>query len=212
MASAVRMVRPAREAPTVTAVLLRVTAVKKVIARLAVSLSLVLAMKLPATSRPMEAVARMARPVRAVSLETVALSTATVARATPSAAMVTRRPLVSAPVSHPTLSVVPGTARLVLDLDSETVAHPMDTVEAPPLTVDRAGKFTISIISISLLTLLLSSQKGASSACLTKDIPSLDSTCGSKASLTCAGGPFNGQCCGSTGFCGTTSTHCGANW
>ncbi|KAH7202712.1 uncharacterized protein BKA55DRAFT_725047 [Fusarium redolens] len=54
-------------------------------------------------------------------------------------------------------------------------------------------------------------QKGASSACLTKDIPSLDSTCGSKVGLTCAGGPFNGQCCGSTGFCGTTSTHCGAN-
>ncbi|KAI6754647.1 hypothetical protein HG530_012399 [Fusarium avenaceum] len=53
-------------------------------------------------------------------------------------------------------------------------------------------------------------QKGASSACLTKDIPSLDSTCGSKVGLTCAGGPFNGQCCGSTGFCGTTGTHCGS--
>ncbi|KAF5664347.1 keratin-associated 5-4 [Fusarium heterosporum] len=54
-------------------------------------------------------------------------------------------------------------------------------------------------------------QKGASSACLTKDIPSLDSTCGNKVGLTCAGGPFNGQCCGSTGYCGTTSTHCGTN-
>lgn len=53
-------------------------------------------------------------------------------------------------------------------------------------------------------------QKGASSACLTKNIPSLDSTCGSKAGLTCAGGPFNGQCCGSTGFCGSTGTHCGS--
>ncbi|KAH7233139.1 hypothetical protein BKA59DRAFT_407440 [Fusarium tricinctum] len=55
-------------------------------------------------------------------------------------------------------------------------------------------------------------QKGASSACLTKDIPSLDSTCGSKVGLTCAGGPFNGQCCGSTGFCGSTGTHCGSGW
>ncbi|TVY68383.1 Lectin-B [Fusarium oxysporum f. sp. cubense] len=52
-------------------------------------------------------------------------------------------------------------------------------------------------------------QKGSSSACLTKDIPTLDGSCGSKVGLTCAGGPFNGQCCSVAGYCGT-STHCGS--
>ncbi|KAF9777038.1 hypothetical protein IL306_004688 [Fusarium sp. DS 682] len=52
-------------------------------------------------------------------------------------------------------------------------------------------------------------QKGSSSACLTKNIPTLDESCGRKVGLTCAGGPFNGQCCSAAGFCGT-STHCGS--
>ncbi|KAF2742347.1 carbohydrate-binding module family 18 protein [Sporormia fimetaria CBS 119925] len=53
-------------------------------------------------------------------------------------------------------------------------------------------------------------QTSFSSACLTGKIPTLDGTCGSKnGNRTCAGGPFNGQCCGSSGYCGTTTTHCG---
>ncbi|KAM0369850.1 hypothetical protein ACHAPY_010874 [Fusarium culmorum] len=52
-------------------------------------------------------------------------------------------------------------------------------------------------------------QKGASSACLTKNIPTTDGSCGSKAGLTCAGGPFDGQCCSAAGWCGTSS-HCGS--
>ncbi|KAI6750793.1 hypothetical protein HG530_014243 [Fusarium avenaceum] len=52
-------------------------------------------------------------------------------------------------------------------------------------------------------------QKGFSSACMTKDVASQDGTCGDKVNLTCAGGPFNGQCCSAAGFCGT-STHCGS--
>ncbi|CVL08614.1 uncharacterized protein FPRN_13135 [Fusarium proliferatum] len=54
-------------------------------------------------------------------------------------------------------------------------------------------------------------QKGSSSAYLTKDIPTLDGSCGSRVGLTCAGGPFNGQCCSVAGYC-KTSTHCGSGW
>lgn len=140
MASAVRTARPVREAPMVIAVLLRATVEKKVIARLAARRSSVPAMRHPAMSPLMEAVVRMARLAKAVPLVIVALSMATVARVTPSAAMVARRLLASAPVSHPTLSVVPETARLVLDLALETVVLLMDTVEAPPLTVVKAAK------------------------------------------------------------------------
>ena len=146
MAFAVRTARPAREAPTVTAVLLRATAVRQAIARLAVSLSSVLAMKLPVTSRPMEAVARMARPARAVPLAIVAPSMATVGRATPSAAMVARRLLVFALASLLTLSAVPGTARLVLALVSETAARRMASVEAALLTVVKAAKKALLVL------------------------------------------------------------------
>ncbi|KAK1532870.1 uncharacterized protein CCOS01_04853 [Colletotrichum costaricense] len=53
-------------------------------------------------------------------------------------------------------------------------------------------------------------QKDSSSGCLTANIPSVDGTCGSgKGGFTCAGGPFDGQCCSSSGFCGTSSSHCG---
>lgn len=61
----------------------------------------------------------------------------------------------SALVSHPTLSAVPGMARLVPDLVLETAVRQTASVEAAPLTVDRAGKFTIFIISVLLLILLL---------------------------------------------------------
>ncbi|KPM40558.1 hypothetical protein AK830_g5977 [Neonectria ditissima] len=55
-------------------------------------------------------------------------------------------------------------------------------------------------------------QKDSSSGCLTTNIPSNDGTCGSsKGGLTCAGGPFDNQCCSPAGFCGTTTTHCGAS-
>jgi hypothetical protein len=90
----------------------------------------------------------MVRLARVVSLAIVAPSMVTVERVTPSAVQVARRPLVSAPVSHPTLGAELGTARLVLVLGLETVAPPMDIVEVPLLTVDRVGKFTFSIISV----------------------------------------------------------------
>ncbi|KAF9696782.1 hypothetical protein EKO04_005746 [Ascochyta lentis] len=51
-------------------------------------------------------------------------------------------------------------------------------------------------------------QKSYSSACTTSNIPTLDGACGSSKGFTCAGGPFNGQCCSSGGFCGTTDGHC----
>ncbi|EPE32143.1 hypothetical protein GLAREA_12225 [Glarea lozoyensis ATCC 20868] len=55
---------------------------------------------------------------------------------------------------------------------------------------------------------LLNSQKTFSTACLTLNIPKVDGTCGSKVVLTCAGGAFDGNCCSSSGFCGTTSAFC----
>ncbi|KAM9874215.1 hypothetical protein VDGL01_11718 [Verticillium dahliae] len=56
-------------------------------------------------------------------------------------------------------------------------------------------------------------QTGSSSGCFTRNIPTNDGTCGaSKGSFTCAGGPFDNQCCSSGGFCGTTSDHCGSGW
>ncbi|CZT13863.1 uncharacterized protein RCO7_01241 [Rhynchosporium graminicola] len=44
-------------------------------------------------------------------------------------------------------------------------------------------------------------QKGSSSACTTTNIPSLTGECG-KNNLVCAGGPFAGTCCSTSGFCG----------
>ncbi|CZT41787.1 uncharacterized protein RSE6_01573 [Rhynchosporium secalis] len=44
-------------------------------------------------------------------------------------------------------------------------------------------------------------QKGSSSACTTTNIPSLTGECG-KNNLVCAGGPFVGTCCSTSGFCG----------
>ncbi|KAF2123712.1 carbohydrate-binding module family 18 protein [Dothidotthia symphoricarpi CBS 119687] len=53
-------------------------------------------------------------------------------------------------------------------------------------------------------------QTSFANSCMTGKIPTLDGTCGSKnGGRTCAGGPFDGQCCGASGFCGTTTTHCG---
>jgi hypothetical protein len=51
-----------------------------------------------------------------------------------------------------------------------------------------------------------------SSKCLTSNIPTLDGSCGSKVGLTCAGGPFDGMCCSSGGFCGSTNDHCKTGW
>ncbi|KAH4376940.1 hypothetical protein HBH99_208780 [Parastagonospora nodorum] len=52
-------------------------------------------------------------------------------------------------------------------------------------------------------------QKSFSSACLTANVPTLNGDCGdSKGGYTCANGPFNGQCCSTGGFCGSTDTHC----
>ncbi|KAH7091911.1 hypothetical protein FB567DRAFT_516115 [Paraphoma chrysanthemicola] len=52
-------------------------------------------------------------------------------------------------------------------------------------------------------------QKSFSSACLTSNVASLNGDCGaSKGGYTCANGPFDGQCCSSGGFCGTTDAHC----
>ncbi|KAL2076241.1 hypothetical protein VTL71DRAFT_1184 [Oculimacula yallundae] len=44
-------------------------------------------------------------------------------------------------------------------------------------------------------------QKGSSNACTTTNIPSLTGECG-KNNLVCAGGPFAGTCCSTSGFCG----------
>ncbi|KAF7681025.1 hypothetical protein GT037_000001, partial [Alternaria burnsii] len=53
-------------------------------------------------------------------------------------------------------------------------------------------------------------QTSFSNSCMTGKIPTLDGSCGPKNSgMTCATGPFNGQCCGASGFYGTTSAHCG---
>jgi hypothetical protein len=60
-----------------------------------------------------------------------------------------------APASRPIHSVVPGTARPVLDPVLETAALRMDTVEALLLTVVRDGKFTYGVPSISWLTFFL---------------------------------------------------------
>ncbi|KAF2115690.1 hypothetical protein BDV96DRAFT_599264 [Lophiotrema nucula] len=56
-------------------------------------------------------------------------------------------------------------------------------------------------------------QKSFSTACLTSNVPTLNGDCGSsKSGYTCADGPFDGQCCSSDGFCGTSATHCTTGW
>jgi hypothetical protein len=210
-ASAVRTARHAREAHSATAVQPKATVARQTTATPVARVLLEPVTLALALSLPMEAVAKTERLVREAPTETAVLSTDTAARVMISAAPDASWPSDCAPASRLIQSVVPGTARLVLDLVLETVARRMDSVAALLLIVVRDGKFTFSMSSTSLLISLFS-QKGASSACLTKDIPSLDSTCGSKVGLTCAGGPFNGQCCGSTGFCGSTGTHCGSGW
>ncbi|PVI03007.1 carbohydrate-binding module family 18 protein [Periconia macrospinosa] len=53
-------------------------------------------------------------------------------------------------------------------------------------------------------------QTSFSNSCMTGKIPTLDGSCGpNNGGRTCANGPFNGQCCAASGFCGTTSSHCG---
>ncbi|KAF2276514.1 uncharacterized protein EI97DRAFT_42919 [Westerdykella ornata] len=48
-----------------------------------------------------------------------------------------------------------------------------------------------------------------SSACMTSNIPTLNGDCGaSKGGFTCTGGPFDGQCCSASGYCGSTDAHC----
>ncbi|KAF2720855.1 carbohydrate-binding module family 18 protein [Polychaeton citri CBS 116435] len=57
------------------------------------------------------------------------------------------------------------------------------------------------------------SQAKYSSACQKAPVTSLNGECGvNKGSLSCAGGPFNGQCCSQAGFCGKDSAHCGVGW
>lgn len=51
-----------------------------------------------------------------------------------------------------------------------------------------------------------------SSKCTTSNIPTLDGSCGSKVGLTCAAGPFDGQCCSAGGYCGSTNDHCKTGW
>lgn len=150
--SAVRTARPAREAPTVIAVQPKATVVRQTTAKPVARVPLEPATLALALSLPMEAVARMERLVREAPTVTAVLNTDTAVRVMISAAPDASWPLDFAPVSQPTQSVVPGTARLVLDLVSETVAPQMDSVEAVLLTVVKDGKFTFSMSSDSLLT------------------------------------------------------------
>ncbi|KAI1049562.1 hypothetical protein LB505_008115 [Fusarium chuoi] len=129
----------------------------------------------------------MAKSARVVSGATVAPRTATVGRTMVTAVMDVRRHTVSV-LEFPLMpSAVQEMARRVLALVLETAVLPTGSAGA------------------------LQPTAGSSSACLTKDIPTLDGSCGSKVGLTCAGGPFNGQCCSVAGYCGT-STHCGSGW
>ncbi|KAL3420008.1 hypothetical protein PVAG01_08507 [Phlyctema vagabunda] len=51
-------------------------------------------------------------------------------------------------------------------------------------------------------------QKTAGS-CTTGVVPSLSGECGPKnGNYTCAGGPLNGQCCSSSGYCGLAAEYC----
>jgi hypothetical protein len=156
MASAVRTARLAREAHMVIVVPLRATVARPITAMQVVRVTLVLATLAPAVFLLMEAVGRMERLVRAAYSETAALSMDIVERVTISAAPAVRRPLDSAPAYRPTLSVVPGTARLVLDLVSEIAALRMDFVEAPLLIVVRAGKSLCFLDGITPVLTLLS--------------------------------------------------------
>lgn len=154
-ASAVRTARPAREAPTATAVQPRATVARQTTATQAARVPLELAMLALALSLPMEAAARTERLAREAPTETAVLNTDTVVRVMISAVPDVSWPLDFAPASQPTQSVVPGTARLVLDLVLETVAPQMDSVEALLLTVVKDGKFTLTMSSTSLLTFFL---------------------------------------------------------
>ena len=78
------------------------------------------------------------------------------------------------------------------------------------IIVHKAGKSLTGSRSTTSLTLC--SQKAFSSECLTSNIPSLDGACGSSKGFTCAGGPFNGQCCSIDGFRGITDGHCKTRW
>ncbi|PSN70572.1 hypothetical protein BS50DRAFT_597876 [Corynespora cassiicola Philippines] len=56
-----------------------------------------------------------------------------------------------------------------------------------------------------------SAESAFSKSCITTNIPTLDGSCGPEnGARTCAKGSFNGQCCGASGFCGTTTSHCGS--
>lgn len=140
MATVVRMARLVREALTVTAVLLRATAVRRTTVKQAANRNSVLATPALTTFLPTEAVVRTERLARAVSMATAVLSTDTVEREMTFVARDVSLPTVSALVFLPTLSVVPGTVELVLALALETVVLPMVTVEAQDLTVDRAAR------------------------------------------------------------------------
>ncbi|KAL3418148.1 hypothetical protein PVAG01_09863 [Phlyctema vagabunda] len=52
-------------------------------------------------------------------------------------------------------------------------------------------------------------QTKSSSACLTKNIPSLTGECGANnGGFVCAGGPFDGGCCSTSGWCGKGAGFC----
>ncbi|KAF2143645.1 carbohydrate-binding module family 18 protein [Aplosporella prunicola CBS 121167] len=53
-------------------------------------------------------------------------------------------------------------------------------------------------------------QSAFSASCLTTNIPTLNGACGAKkGGYICAGGRYEGQCCSSDGFCGSSFIYCG---
>lgn len=170
--------------------------------------------------RRMEAAPRTGKPVKVLRLVTAVLRAASVARPPPIVALDATQPLVHAAAvlgqSLPTVFVELRMARLVLGPGLETAVRALEAVAVQVFTVVKDGKlpWIMPLVYSGTGPLLTckNSQKASSSACLTTNIPSNDGTCGSKVSLTCAGGSFNGQCCSSAGFCGTTSGHCGTGW
>jgi hypothetical protein len=80
------------------------------------------------------------------------------------------------------------------------------------MTARKAGQFNSQIFACRFHANKACSQKSFSSACLTTNIPSLDGACGASKGFTCAGGPYNGQCCSAGGFCGSMDVHCKTGW
>ncbi|KAF5244119.1 hypothetical protein FANTH_7874 [Fusarium anthophilum] len=110
-------------------------------------------------------------------------------------------------ISHSMVNVAP-TARSVETLAMEIAVLAPGGAAIKPITAVLAVKMA-SAHALLRPTSLPTVSAGSSSACMTKDIPTLDGSCGSEVGLTCSGGPFDGQCCSDGGYCGT-STHCGS--